>query len=182
MIITISGKAGSGKGTVSKILAEKLGYERISIGDMKREVAKKMWLSIFEFNKLWDEPGKEREFDLKYDEYQQGLDVKSNIILDSRLWFYNQPEAFKVFLDVDDYEGAKRIMQDNRDTDKYSSIDEFVEISRERNKTDSQRYQKLYGMDHLDLSNFDFVVDTTNDLPDVVAGKIILAFEKIQKQ
>jgi cytidylate kinase len=32
MIITMSGKAGSGKGTVAKILAEKLGYEHISIG------------------------------------------------------------------------------------------------------------------------------------------------------
>ncbi|MDO4714517.1 MAG: (d)CMP kinase [bacterium] len=31
MIITLGGKAGSGKGTVSKLLAEALGYEIISI-------------------------------------------------------------------------------------------------------------------------------------------------------
>jgi len=70
--------------------------------------------------------------------------LNSNIILDSRLGFYNQPKAFKVFLDVDDYEGAKRIMQDDRTTDKYSSIEEFVRNTKSRNKTDSERYQKLY--------------------------------------
>jgi len=176
MIITISGKAGSGKGTVSKILAKRLWYERISVWDMKRKLAEKMWLSIFEFNKLWDKLWNERKFDLKYDEYQANLDIDSNIILDARLWFYNQPDAFKVFLDVDDFEWAKRIMQDDRNTDQYSSIDEFVTISRERNKTDSDRYKKLYGVDHLNLTNFDFVVDTTNFLPDVVADKILIAF------
>jgi len=51
MIITMSGKNGSGKGTVSKLLAEKLGYEYISIGNMKRELATAMGMTISEFNK-----------------------------------------------------------------------------------------------------------------------------------
>jgi cytidylate kinase len=52
MIITISGKAGSGKGTISKLLAEKLGYEHISIGDMKRKIAHEMGITIFQFDIL----------------------------------------------------------------------------------------------------------------------------------
>lgn len=52
MIITMSGKAGSGKGTVAKILSEKLGYEHISIGNMKRELATAMGMTISEFNTL----------------------------------------------------------------------------------------------------------------------------------
>ena len=40
MLITMWGKAWSWKWTVSKILAEKLGYEIISIWDMKRKLAK----------------------------------------------------------------------------------------------------------------------------------------------
>jgi len=48
----MSGKAGSGKGTVSKLLAEKLDYKYISIGNMKRELATTMGLTISEFNAL----------------------------------------------------------------------------------------------------------------------------------
>ena len=101
MLITIWWKAGSGKWTVSKLLAEKLWYEIVSIGDMKRKLAEEMWINIIEFNKMWDNPENAKEFDLKYEEYQQNLKLSDNIILDSRLWFYAQPHAFKILLDVD---------------------------------------------------------------------------------
>ena len=42
MLITIGGKAGSGKGTITRMLSEKLGYKIISIGDMKRKLASDM--------------------------------------------------------------------------------------------------------------------------------------------
>ena len=42
MMITVGGKPGSGKSTVTKILAEMLAYERIAIGDMKRKLAEEM--------------------------------------------------------------------------------------------------------------------------------------------
>ena len=41
-------KAWSGKWTVSKLLAKELGYEIISIGDMKRKLAAEMWINIIE--------------------------------------------------------------------------------------------------------------------------------------
>ena len=91
-------KAWSGKWTVSKLLAKELGYEIISIGDMKRKLAAEMWINIIEFNKMWDDPEKSAEFDLKYEEYQKSLKLTDNIILDSRLWFYAQPKAFKILL------------------------------------------------------------------------------------
>ena len=40
-IITISGMLGSGKSTVAKLLAQKLGYEYYSTGNAQREIAKK---------------------------------------------------------------------------------------------------------------------------------------------
>ena len=80
MIITMSGKNGSGKGTVSKLLAEKLGYEYISIGNMKRELATAMGMTISEFNKEWEKPENKEKFDLKYEYYQKGLNVNSKII------------------------------------------------------------------------------------------------------
>lgn len=87
MLITITGKAGSGKSTAAKALAQKLWYEYISIGDMKRKIAAEMWLNIIEFNKLWELRKNQHEFDLKYEDYQRSLDPKSTIILESRLGF-----------------------------------------------------------------------------------------------
>ena len=40
MIITISGKAGSGKSTVGRIVAQELNYEHYSMGDLQRLYAK----------------------------------------------------------------------------------------------------------------------------------------------
>ena len=65
MIITLWGKAGSGKGTVSKLLAQELDYEIISIWTLKRKIAEEMGLSISEFNLLWEKAENQREFDLK---------------------------------------------------------------------------------------------------------------------
>ncbi|MCX6741353.1 MAG: AAA family ATPase, partial [Candidatus Parcubacteria bacterium] len=46
MIITLSGKPGSGKTTVAKILAEKLGYKFYSTGDLRGQMAMKRGLTI----------------------------------------------------------------------------------------------------------------------------------------
>ena len=42
MIITITGKPCSGKGTVSKLFCEKFGFKYICTGDIFREYAKKL--------------------------------------------------------------------------------------------------------------------------------------------
>jgi len=46
MIISISGLPGSGKSTVAKILAEKLGFERIYMGAIFRKMADQKGVSI----------------------------------------------------------------------------------------------------------------------------------------
>lgn len=180
-MITIWGQAWSGKSTVSKMLASRLGYERISIGDMKRKLAEKMGLSISEFNKLWDLPENVETFDLKYETYQQSLDPTAPIVLDSRLGFYNQPDAFKVFLQVDPEEGAKRIRGSERATDTYESLQALIEATQERNREDSQRYQELYQIDHLDTSNYDLLVDTTTIWPDQVVDRICERYQYWKK-
>ncbi|MBU0540313.1 AAA family ATPase, partial [Patescibacteria group bacterium] len=52
MIITISGVPGSGKTTVAKILAERLGMKFYSMGDLRGKMATERGLTIDELNKL----------------------------------------------------------------------------------------------------------------------------------
>ena len=177
MLITIWWKAWSGKWTVSKLLAKELWYEIVSIGDMKRKLAAEMWINIIEFNKMWDDPEKSAEFDLKYEEYQQNLRLSDNIILDSRLGFYAQPHAFKILLDVDEEVAWERIFKAERDTDKHASKKHAIAQVKERNSSDEARYQKLYNVDLWNPNNYNLVIDTSERTPEEVLQIILDEFK-----
>ena len=177
MLITIWWKAWSGKWTVSKLLAEKLNYEIVSIWDMKRKLAAEMWINIIEFNKMWDDPEKSAEFDLKYEEYQQNLKLSDNIILDSRLGFYAQPHAFKILLDVDEEVAWERIFKAERDTDKHASKKHAIAQVKERNSSDEERYKKLYDVDLWNPNNYNLVIDTSDRTPEEVLQIILDEFK-----
>ena len=181
MIITLWWKAWSWKGTVSKLLAEQLWYEIISIWTLKRKLAEEMWISILEFNRLWEKPENQQEFDLKFEEYQKSLALDSRVLLESRLGFLCQPHAFKVFLDVSDEVAAQRILWDNRTTDSYSDLEATLKATKERNESDRKRYQDLYWIDLLDQSHYDLMIDTWDKTPEEVTAIIIKEFSKIQK-
>ena len=170
-------KAGSGKGTVSKLLAKKLGYKIVSVWDMRRKLADEMWINIVEFNKLWDNPENAKEFDLKYEEYQQSLKLSDNIILDSRLWFYAQPKAFKILLDVDENIAWERIFKAGRETDKHATKKHAIDEVKERNLNDEERYKKLYDVDLWNPNNYNLVIDTSERTPEEVLQIILDEFK-----
>ena len=64
-IITLAGKPGSGKSTTSKKLAEWLGYERFSSGDLFRTIAKERGIDILTINQTAET---EKAIDLEVDE------------------------------------------------------------------------------------------------------------------
>ena len=177
MLITMWWKAWSGKWTVSKLLAKELGYQIVSIGDMKRKLAAEMWINIIEFNKMWDDPEKSAEFDLKYEEYQKSLKLSDDIILDSRLGFYAQPHAFKILLDVDEEVAWERIFKAERDTDKHATKKHAINEVKERNSSDEARYMKLYNVDLWNHNNYNLVIDTSERTPEEVLQIILDEFK-----
>lgn len=170
-------KAWSGKGTVSKLLAEKLWYEIVSIGDMKRKLAAEMGINIIEFNKMGDNPENAKEFDLKYEEFQKNLNLNDNIILDSRLGFYAQPKAFKILLDVDEKIAGERIFKAKRKTDKNTTKKHAINEAKDRNSSDEARYQKLYNINLWDPNNYNLVIDTSERTPEEVLEIILDEFK-----
>lgn len=171
MIITLWGKCGAGKGTLAKNLSEILSYEIISIGDIKRKLALELGMTILERDQLWrDNPEKTKEHDLKFEEYQKSLNLQSNIILDSRLWFYCQPKAFKIFLDVDDEIGAKRVLDQKRIHDARESLEHVLLTNNTRNYWQQEAYLNLYDIDIFDMNHYDLVVDTSDKTPEDVSN------------
>lgn len=137
-----------------------------------------MGLSISEFNALGEKPENQKEFDLKYEEYQKSLNPSSKILLDSRLGFLCQPQALKILLEVSDEVASKRIFQDHRTTDAYSSFEKALAITKERNLNDQARYLKLYNIDLWDHRHYDLVIDTSEKTPQEVADLIITNIKK----
>lgn len=172
MIISISGKPGSGKSTVAKMLASRLGYRFYSIGDLRGKIAMKMGITIDELNKIGE---KEEWTDKTVDEYQKKLGKKEDdFVIDGRLAFYFIPHSFKVFLDVNLDVAAKRIYMDQRpDEIKCESIEDVKKMLVKRMESDRRRYIKYYNVDFLNLKHYDIVINTTYKKPQDIVDTIL---------
>jgi cytidylate kinase len=174
MIITISGLPGSGKSTVGRLLASRLGYKFYSIGELRGEIALRMGITIDELNEIGK---KEAWTDRKVDEYTRQLGEKGdNFVIDGWNAFHFIPRSFKVFLGVDPCTGAERIFRDQRKDEKRAeSVEECLGMLRKRLKETDERYRKHYNLRFLDRKNYDIVIDTTGMKPEEVADRIIRA-------
>lgn len=165
MIITITGLPGSGKTTVVKQLSETLGVPWYSVGNLRGKMAEDRGMTIDELNAL----GETEAFtDKDVDDYQKKLgESGESFVIDGRLSWHFIPNSFKIFLDVNPDTGAQRIFDASkngeRDDEKaYGSVEETKQFIANRVASDVRRYQKYYGIDFLDRSNYDLVLDTTN--------------------
>lgn len=171
MIITISGMPGSGKSTVAKEIAKRLGCNFYSIGDLRGKMASEKGLTIDELNEI----GKTEAWtDKEVDDYQLELGKKEDdFIIDGWLSFHFIPHSIKIFLKVNPEEAAKRVFQNQREDEEHKETVEDVQYMLQRRAEESkQRYLKYYGMDYQDLSSYDLVIDTTNMAIEEVLKKI----------
>ena len=176
MIITISGKAGSGKSTVARLLSEKLGIRHYSIGDLMRAMASDKGISLIELNKLAEH---DESIDMELDNRLKGLGKsKDNFVVDGRLAAFFIPNAqVRVFLDTDDEVRAERILKDRREHEKSKDMNEMIKKIQEREDSEKKRYQQYYGIDYLDNKLYNLFIDTTELNPNEVVEKIIAFIE-----
>lgn len=172
MIITISGKPGSGKSTVAKLVANKLGFRHYSVGDLMGEMARKKGMKLEQLGEI---AKKESWVDNELDEYQKKLgETEDNVVIDSRIGFYFIPHSVKILLDVDLKEGSKRIFNDQRsDEESRKTAEDMLKAVKKRMELEKERYKKYYNIDYQDSGNFDYVIDTTHITAEQVSEKIV---------
>ena len=173
--IILSGFAGTGKTTVGKILAEKLKYDFISVGDFSRKFAFENYgLNINEFQqKCKKEPELDKQIDKKFQEY---CNNREKLVIDYRLGFKFIKNSFNVFLSVSDEIAIQRIKNSNRPNEKIDS-----ESISNRNSEMKNRFMSLYGVDFTDEKFYDLNLNTDNHSPETIADEIIMKFNKCSK-
>jgi len=183
MIIAISGKPGSGKSTVAKELAKRLGIKHYSTGDFMRKLAAERGMSLIELSKIAE---KDFSIDDAIDSWLRKLAKQENdFVVDSRLAFHFIPDAVKIYLDVNLNIAAKRIFSGpvrETETKKIGNVETLKEELKQRMESERKRYMKYYGVDIDDKSNYDLVIDTSNISAEEVVEKIIQFLEERKKK
>jgi CMP/dCMP kinase len=175
--VVLNGDLGSGKTTVSVLLAERLGVRRVSIGDLYRRMAAEHDMTALQFNL-------HSELDDKVDHFIDQLqhDIAASgerLVVDSRLAWHFFGDALKVHLITDPLVAAQRVLGRRGDpVESYRSVEEALHDLAGRDESERQRFLTRYGVDKTRLHNYDLVCDTTRAEPALVVERILEALER----
>jgi len=159
--ITISGFPGAGKTTIGARLANHFHTPFMTIGGFRRQMALDMGITIEELNKRGES---EPWTDQIADNFQKLLGkINGSFIFEGRLSWYFIPESLKLFFITNKYDAAKRIFNDQRESEgKFKTAEEVVEYNSKRCKSDIKRYNDIYGIKNCySPKNYDIIIDTT---------------------
>lgn len=173
MILTISGLHGTGKSTIGKLIAKKLGIKYYSTGQAFRDLAKEMNLTLEEFTEFVE---KNPQIDKKLDNKIVEVAQKGNVIIDSQLSAYilESIADFKILLTCPLDLRVKRMTE--RDNAVYE--DKLKETAI-REESELERFKKLYNTDLNDQKKiakiYDFIIETEYLTVEEICKKILSA-------
>jgi CMP/dCMP kinase len=179
-IITIAGMLGAGKSSTARLVAEELGYQHFSSGDLMRAIGKERGIDdICQVNIAGE---KDPTFDHMVDERLRQIgQTESDIVIDSRMAWHWMPYSFKVYLDIPLEVAVPRILAgispERRDTEHIpDSPEEYKELLQQRINSENRRYKSLYNVTGADLTQYDLVLNTTDMPIEDVVKSVIAAY------
>ena len=170
--VVINGDLGSGKSTVSKLLAARLGIRRISVGELYRAMAAQRDMTALQLNLHAELDG---EVDHYVDQLQRDIAASGEqLVVDSRLAWHIFTDALKVHLVTDPAVAAHRVLGRPAETaESYTSVEEARTRLASRSESERIRFLSKYGADKTRLRNYDLVCDSTRATPDEIVERII---------
>lgn len=176
MYITIAGELGSGKSTVAKIINQKYGFMLYSTGTLQREIAKEKGITTLELNlQMADNISNiyDKLIDSKTVEISR-TNMDKDVIFDSRMAWHFVEQSFKVYVIVDRYTAANRVIRADRGKEEYyGSMEEAVAGLCKRKQVEDSRFGEMYQVATTDFENYDLVVDSTDIQPEQLAEFIM---------
>ncbi len=175
MIISISGPAGSGTTTASKLLSKKLGIPYISAGDIFRQMAAERNMDILEFGKFAEE---NEDIDILIDKRQAEIANNSeNLIVEGRLSAHFVEADLKLWFITPIDIRTKRICK--RENKPYDVVKEEI-IS--RSSSEAKRYREIHGININNMEIYDLIINTGSFNAERVADIILKVIEVISCQ
>ncbi len=178
MIVTISGRPGSGKSVVAARVAMTLGIPHVSAGDFMREMAAERGVSILELSRSAQNRG---DIDREIDERTIRLaEAGGDFVMDARLGWHFAPDSVKVFLDVRPEVAALRVFEARRGSEHENvDLDTTMRAIESRTESERERYLNYYGLDYTDHDHYDLVIDTSDIGIDEVVTRILGQLEAV---
>lgn len=175
VLITISGEPGSGKTTVARLLAKRLGLPHVYAGDLYRQEAKSRGLSLEEFNRLCE---RDHSIDRALDARMKARAREGNVVLEGRLAGYLAAEAglrsVKAWLTASDEVRARRVAQRE-----HGDWQRVREVNEARHSSDAKRYREIYGWDLADTDVYDVVLSTDERTPEELVERLAAEAEAV---
>ena len=173
-IVTISGTPGSGKSTLGRLLAKRLGYAYHSIGELRRRFAAEKGVTIAELNRR--SAAGEEDTDTAFDRFLASLGGQDRIVVDARLGFHFLPHSIKLFVDADERVRAERLLARESIAERAATLAEAVRMNRERIASDQERYRKYYNLDPFRPEQYDLVLDSARKSPEELVEEVVTRF------
>ncbi len=171
MLITISGLPGSGTTTVSRLVADELGLERVPGGEVFRQLATEAGMSLAEFGAhAQDNP----EIDIELDRRLTERAAEGDCVIESRLagWLTHRAglSAVRVWVDCSEQIRAERVAARDGTT-----VGQALDDNRARAALEHARYLAVYEIDLSDRSAYEVVLESTNAPASDLADQITAA-------
>jgi predicted cytidylate kinase len=179
MRVTLNGTLGSGKSTVGRELARRLGVRYISTGQIFRELGHISNPDVLQTNL---EAESNSALDEAVDNKVRALnETQPDFVIDSRMAWHFIENALHVFLSVAPATAAQRVIQDrSRLNEQYASVEAALDALRARRNSELRRYKRLYGVDIENPANYDLSVLTddahVSDVVDVIMRRVERVF------
>jgi predicted cytidylate kinase len=175
MRISISGPPGSGKTTICMLVANRLDYDFILVGQIFRQMALERKMDLDMFGRIAEE---DETIDKELDERMLALArANENIVLEGRLTGAmlktKKLPVLAVFVTASEEIRAQRIAK--RES---KNPEDVLREMRAREKSEKKRYLAYYGIDPYDRMLYDVWVDSSKLTPDAITDIVI---EKVKE-
>uniref|UniRef100_A0A7C2ZVP3 Cytidylate kinase n=1 Tax=Ignisphaera aggregans TaxID=334771 RepID=A0A7C2ZVP3_9CREN len=171
LVIAIGGPAGSGKTTVARLLAQRLGLRHVSVGQFFRRIAQERGLSLEELSRIAQE---DPSIDRFLDDMAAEEARKGGVVIDGHAapWLLKGLAHLRVAVVASDDVRYRRLAE--RDG---KPLEHAIRETRAREEAEKERYRRYYGIDVDDFTDFDLVINTESFGPEDVVEIVVRALE-----
>lgn len=173
MIICISGLSGSGKNSVGRLVAEKLGMRVVD--PTFKTLAAKEKISLLDFHRKAE---REHSIDKDFDARLIAEAKRGNCVVTTWLgpWMVKNADV-RVWLYAPRESRAMRVA--SRDS---MTFEEALKHISERDESNHARYKEIYGINIFDHSGFELVLNTNRFMPAESADIICAAVRAVASE